>query len=351
MSKLSYFPPTTEEDAASMANVSLKEIKKLKKEGYLKYNGKLICNLSLDEYINGGCGYDDVLSYTLQKKIDEKIVESYNKTLFQKKITAQMIELEKKKYITIEYKNKKLIHPINSYSIKSVKWNKIVFERVEDAFNKIGVILIKKLSYTHHTDSFDSRYDETLKDMVKRIKQMGMVGLLTKKIDTEVEKLKCSESEVLEIFESFESKKQSDIRMIKKLKKSIDNCDKAIYDEMMVDSTLKRKALYEEELHSLMLNENFSEYSEFVDRLNISNEIRLWNIFKISISGKNSYGYSDFVDEFNDRDKLISNTLLTSSDVLRVVNETKRLFKQSSITDYEFAASELSDKLRWKSEE
>jgi hypothetical protein len=351
MSKLSYFPPTTEEDAASMANVSLKEIKKLKKEGYLIYNGKLICNLSLEEYINGGCGYDDVLSYTLQKKIDEKIVESYNKTLFQKKITTQMIELEKKKYITIEYKNKKLINPINSYSIKSVEWNKIVFEKVEDGFNKIGDTLIKKLSYTHHTDYIDSRYDKTLKEMVRNIKQMGMVGLLTKKIDTEVEKLQCKESEVLEIFKSFESEKQSDIGRIKELKKFIDNCDKSIYNEIMVDSNSQRKTILEEELQSLMLNENFSQYSEFVDTLNVSNEIRLWNIFKTSISGKNSFGYSDFVDEFNDRDKLIPNTLLKSSDVLKVVNETKRLFKQSSVTDYKLVVSELSDKLNWKCEE
>jgi hypothetical protein len=116
---------------------------------------------------------------------------------------------------------------------------------------------------------------------------------------------------------------------------------------MMVTIYTKVKSECESELSLLKFDKNFDKYCTEAYKLDISNEINLWKRFKRLTNKRNGFGYSDFVTEFNNRDDCIDNHLLSKTDILSVVNETKSIFGQPKIDSFTLAIDEMRDKSDW----
>ena len=348
MSNFSFYPPTTELMVAKQLNKDIKEVKSLKKNGVLDYKGRLICNLSLDEYINGGYGYNEALSINLQRKIDDKIEEYYEKIVFQKKVSLQLLKLKSKGYIKISYKNGEMIKPTNPYAIKNVAWMKKSDTQCETALNFLENNLIARLAYSYYTVSLeDERCVDTLKEYLKQIREFGLVKKIESLIDNKIQELLSIEKDTLKSLESLDKTTQNKIIKLSKLKKDIVDCEYNLSNSVMVKSSSKRKIKYESQLLYFEELEEYADYDSLSDELYVSNEILLWKKIKTKLNQKNSYGYSDFVEEFNQRDDCLSNKILSQSDILSIVNETKQLFGLKQIKSFKSAYNELKKYTDW----
>jgi len=347
MSKFSYFPPQTEEEVSVKLNKPLKDIKKLKKIGVLDFKGKLICNLCLEEYINGGCGYDDVLSIKFQSKIDDKIEYHYKSMKFRKAIESQLIKLYERDYLKITYKTVEMMKPTNIYAIKKVEWTEKAKIQSLKVYKKINTDLIKELAYTYHTDNFNERDNKLFKQGVSEIKEYGFVELVCSSIDKEINKLKIKEKEVISKFDKFDKEKKETIKLISKKKNKLYETEYQLSMGFLEKTNLRVKNELDEELLELQNDKNYDELCKEVDKLNVSKELKLWIDFKNNINKRNGFGFSDFVNEFNKSEYSIENNLLSKTDILDLVNESKKLFGMKQITKFESVVKELKQSSHW----
>lgn len=352
MKMLSYYPPTTEEQAAIKLGQDIKYVKKLKKNGVLDYKGKLICNLSLDEFINGGYGYNNALSLNLQKKIDKKLQEYIKnpKPISEEIISKQLINLHSKGYLEIVYKGKRMNKPTNIFAIKQVKWTEKVHTYIKSAFEEIDDVLISKIAYEHYMGNFNERYKETLNKAISNIKRFGFVSKFKDLIQSHLEKLQEKQNEIQLEFEQRNKQDQQDILSIKKLKSDLSFALFSIEQDILPKMAEKTKLECESKLELLKNNNSkFSELEIFAKKLNIDNEISLWKKFNNKLDGHNAHGFNDVVNDFNNRLDFANNGVLTKDEILEVVNHTRHLYRKDSFKDFNLAKKELSNCISWNS--
>ncbi len=348
MNSFSFYPPTTESDAAAKLQLDIKEIKKLKKNGFLDYKGKLICNLSLQEYLNGGKGYHEVLSIHLQNKIAKKIDMHHKEIQLFKKVSEQLIKLYSKDYITVSYKSIQMMKPTNIYAVKMVGWSSKADKHAQNVLQIIGSEIIEKLSYTYYSNNLqDERIVKFFEGYIKQIKEFGFVSKIDLLIDKKITERQAVQEDILTLYDSLSEKDRHNIDELSKLKKDIANCEYSLI--LVPDATYSRKKLdeYQSKLVELKNTANFEEHENYSEKLYISYEIQLWQGFKEQLNTKNPYGYQDFVTEFNETKNVVKNKLLSKRDIVDVVNQTKKLFNLKPIKSFESACNELNNSLGW----
>jgi len=348
----SYVPPTTEIQAAKKLGKDVKHIKKLKKLGILDYTGKLICNITLGEYIKGGQGYKDALSINLERKINEVIKNKARDIKWQNKIVEQLYLMYQKGYIDITYKKTLMVKPTNIYSIKKVEWNNKTFDSADKLFSSIKIKLINKIAYDYCIDYFQYLILCKMKIYLKNIQQNGVVEIMSDLIDKHLADIIEEEKKTVEFFDNLTLEKQSSILEILEVKTNIANCDLYISKDFMVKIYEKEKKENEEKLAVLQKNKHFDDCSDISDRLKIKNEINLWKLFKNKINekngyGYNSYGYSDFVTEFNNRTFSVNNSILSIDELSGILNETRLNFKLKKLDNDEDIIAELKNTINW----
>lgn len=347
MRKLSYFPPTTESDAAILLNKTVKDVKKLKSKSILGYKGKLICNLSLGEYLKGGCGYDDSLSINLQTQIDENIEKQYKAYVFRKKISQQLIDLYDGEYIKVFYKNTEMMKPTNIFAIKKVEWTDKVKTATNFVFEKLKSEIIYELSYNHHKSFVDDRYAKPYKKFVSEIRKFGFVAIFTNLIEQHLEFLNEHKLIVDNALKEYDDETQKLIKAIQKLYADLDYAEFNLSMNILIPFYAKTKAECETKIAELSKDERFDEYHKLASDLDINNEIDLWIRFRNKLNEKNHHHYNDFVTEFNDRDDVVNNNLISKTELLEIVNYTKQLYKLKTIDSVETAIDEMKNKLDW----
>lgn len=354
MKVLSYFPPTTEEQAAKKLGKDIKYVKKLKKDGVLDWSGKLVCNISLDEFIKGGSGYHNALSLNLQKKIDLKIKEYIKnpKPTSEEIISKQLINLHSKGYLEIVYKGNKMNKPTNIFAIKEVKWTEKVFINTKSAFEKIDDVLISKLAYEHGARYCDvsQRYRELQSAFISSIKQFGFVSIFKDLIQNHLEKLQEKQKKIQLELEQVKKDDHEKILSIKKLKSDLSCALFSIEQNILPEMAEKRKLECEAKLETLKNNNpEFAQLEFFANKLNIDNEISLWNRFINKLDSHNAHGFNDVPNEFSNRLDFANNGILSKEEILEVVNHTRYLYKKDGITDFNLAKKELSNCISWNS--
>lgn len=347
MKKLSFYPPTTEEEAAKKLGKNIKYVKKLKSKGILDYKGKLICNISLDEYISKGCGYDDSLSANLQELIDKNIEEHYKSYLFRKKISQQLITLYDKKYIKPFYKNTEMMKPTNIFAIKKVEWTDKVNTATQFVFEKLKSEIIYELAYNHHTSYVDERYTKSYKKFVSEIRKFGFVSIFTNLIENHLEFLYKYKVNIDNSVNEYSRNEQELIRSIQKLYADLDYSKFNLLENNQIPYYSKIKLKCETKISELSKNKKFDKYHKLATDLNINNEIDLFKELKNKLNKKNHHNYNDFVTEFNDRDNIVNNNLISKTELLETVNKTKNMYKLKNINDVEIAINEMKSKLDW----
>ena len=224
---LSYFPPTTETMAATQLNESIKVVKKLKKEGVLKYKGHLICNISLDEYLKGGKGYHDSLQISLQKKIDESVKRQYAEQNLFKNVGVQLAYLLKHNYVKITFVDNKIYSSKNLYMIKNIQWTAKI---------KTALILQLELLYQNYItpiatqENDDSYRNNNISDFLNLMKKIGAIDMFFKCIDLYINKLLVKLKEANVNFEALDKVEKNVVEnIIENKTKKIDNENKLDY--------------------------------------------------------------------------------------------------------------------------
>lgn len=348
MRVLPFYPPTTEKDAAKKLDIEVKEVKKLKKNGILDYSGKLICNLSLDEYIRGGCDYDDTLSINLQKKIDEMIIDHHKDMKLRKRVSSQLLNLYNDGFLQITYKSSPMIKPSNLYTVKQVAWTDKAQEEVMELLKQINFLFE---SHCMSIMSMDSKYKTKYKVHVAQIKKYGFVTLAIPLIEKKIKQLEGHKEQFQSELKKLSSDEQQIIISLNKLREKLEvnkyhvaHQDK---DNFMYKSSLKNIPEEEQKLLLLQDDGNFEFYDDMATKSRTSDIITMWSRVQNKLTGNNIYGYSDFVTEFNNRKDSIENHLLSKSDVLAVINKTNTMHGKSKVDDVETAIDEMNSKLKW----
>jgi len=347
MRKFSFYPPTTESDVANFLNISIKDVKKLKSKSILDYKGKLICNLSLDEYRKGGCGYDDSLSINLQTKIDENIEKQYKASIFRKKISQQLIELYDKEYIKVFYKNTTMMKPTNIFAIKKVEWSDKVKTTTNSVFEKLKSEIVYELAYTHHSSTVDDRYSKSYKNYISEIRKFGFVSIFTNLIENHLKFLNKHKDIIDTAIEEYSDEKQKLIKLIQKLYSDLDRAELNLSMDILTKMNSKIKIDSENKIDELSKDKNFDEYHKLATDLDINNEIDLWIRVRNKLNKKNHHNYNDFVTEFNDRDDVVNNSLISKTELLEIVNYTKQLYKLKPIDSVDTVIDEMKSQLDW----
>lgn len=342
---LSYSPTTNEAQAMEKLNVSVEVIKKLKKQGILKYAGHLICNRSIEEYIKGGKGYHDSLQMSLQKKIDKSVKRQYTEQNLFKNVGVQLAYLLKYNYVKITYVDNKVYSSKNLYMIKNIQWTNKIESSLELQLNLFHQNYIIPVATTKNTDF----YQNNISDFLNLIKKIGAVDKFFKHIDIFIEKrLKELEkaNETFAMLDTVEKKVVESI--IKNKSKKISNDDLLPYQKYS-DTIKKENKNLDLELSRIEKNnkKKFSAYLVIIRNLEIKYEIGLLQKLKIKLENKIPFGYDNFVDDFQTKKFVMNNQLISLSDITEIVNHTRYLYNKAPLVTGEKIISELQSTIAW----
>lgn len=340
MKRLSFFPPTTQNDVMVKFNMSKNDLHNLEKKGILVRKGKLICNLSLDKYINSGFGYHASLLINLEKQMDESINKKNKKYVIKKKVNIQLRK-NFNEFLDSKYKVTGKGVNFDYYTIESVKWNNTVNSHISELFDKIRN-LIQTIAYQGYIGNFTIGKVH-IESHINEIQKRGFVALIHPLIDETIKELTNDSVQILSDFDKFNDNEKEEIKDITKLYHNIAFCKFRMKQGLEgYESHLpKAKTKYEENLSKLKSSNNFNEYDNMVNKLNIMNEISLWNIFKNELNKKNVFGFHDFVNEFNNKSNILDNHLLSKTEILDIVNNTRILFGKKKLDNYDDAIIEI----------
>ncbi len=340
MKKLSFFPPTTQNDVMAKFNMSKNDLHNLEKKGLLVRKGKLICNLSLDKYINSGFGYQASLLINLEEQMDESIKKNNKNYLMKKKIDLQLRK-NFNEFLDSKYKVPGKGVKFNYYTIESVKWNNTVNSHISELFNKISN-LIKAIAYEGYIGSFIIGKGN-IEIHINEIQKRGFVALINPLIDETIKELTNDSVQILSDFDKFNDNEKKEIEDISELNHKIAYCKFRMKQGLKeFESNLpKLKTTYEDNLSKLESSNNFNEYDNMAKQLNLMNEISLWNILKDELNKKNVFGFHDFVNEFNSKSNILDNHILSKTEILDIVNNTRIFFGKEKLDNYDDAIIEI----------
>jgi len=344
---LSYFPPTTETMAATQLNEPIKVVKKLKKEGVLKYKGHLICNISLDEYLKGGKGYQDSLRLSIEDRINTVINDRYKAIKSKSKVLIQLDKLISKGFVAVTFKSKAETSLQNLFMIKRVLWTNKVHIAMDNTFNLLEKGIIRKVAYDYVHTIFDTRVD--INKPLRQLQEYGLVQLFSNILSEKIKTKIIEQQAILTQFKTMQKSDQNIIKDINDIQMNIAKGEYQILTDYGKDIFTKKNEKLAARL-SILKEEHkdrYDFYQEIAIKLRIEHEIILLTKIKNKLKGKHQYGYSGFVEEFKSQNFELNNQLLSLDVITELVNHTRNLYGKSTLrTDIE-VIEELQQQISW----
>ena len=398
----SYSPTTNEAQAMEKLNVSAEVLKKLKKQGILKYAGHLICNRSIAEYIKGGKGYQQALNTAIVSAINVELMSRFELIKKREKAELQLKELHELGFIDLLYPEKcdkqrhKLFFEREIDKIREATISPICEDYIQEQILEANSIID---SYVFEGTIDYGNGHEKIKEILKSIKSLGLAAPTQKEIDSkivavkkEIQALGLSEyhekivyDETAHQFRKYAYKTSKEVELAKKivtLESSIFYYNRLLYaltKTFDIEAEIQKYAFSSKrhnlkelkiEIEQIRLGE-VDKYEKFreaesqkIKQIELDNPDILERIYlekkklkykdKIkelrstseSIQNKKNTGYSDFFKEHQNH-TTARNTILSTEQVYKVVNQVRLSFNKQPFKHKQEALAELQNQISW----
>lgn len=346
---LSYFPPTTKEEASEKLDVALKYVESLINDGVLKSNGSLVDNLSIENFIKGGKGYLNHLSMELNKLLDNYLEYRLKMNKEKSKVMSFLFKLSSDGFINVNFKSEETTSLTHLSMIEKVEWNENGKQFVTELLNEIIEKDLSIFAYEYGINYIELSTETDLKIHIKNIKERGFSGLFTEVLNERIELKKIQLQEYLSDFENLPISQKDMVLEVKSIKREIIRKGFLIYDESSKEKYSKEIEILESELKEIQIKStcNFEFYENWIYKLNLKNEIELLEGLKPRIWNNNRNHFHDFVNHFNSMDFRFDNHILSMKLIRDSVNNTRYLYKLDEFHSDSKILKELNEKLGW----